>query len=147
MQAALGWSKPQHLVARKRPAGLFLQSMPALQLHDMLHNLAAREVKQHVPSTHLPSLPCSYRNFQSQCFRNLHGFHLGTCEKYEEPALTMNDFTIDLTEKSAVEKIPIRLIFPKLYETQEVVTLRSSQIDSNNLQEDQNLKQIMYITE
>jgi hypothetical protein len=52
----------------------------------------------------------------------------------------MIDFTIDLTEKSAVEKIPMPLIFPKLYETQEVVTLRSSQIDSNNLQEDQNLK-------
>jgi hypothetical protein len=59
----------------------------------------------------------------------------------------MIDFTIDLTEKRVVEKIPIPLIFPKLYETQEVVTLRSSQIDSNNLQEDQNLKQNMYITE
>jgi hypothetical protein len=50
-------------------------------------------------------------------------------------------------KKSAVEKIPIPLIFPKLYETQEVFTLRSSQIDSNNLKEDQNLKQNMYITE
>jgi hypothetical protein len=59
----------------------------------------------------------------------------------------MIDFTIDLTEKRVVEKIPIPLIFPKLYETQEVVTLRSSQIDSNNLKEDQNLKQNMYITE
>jgi hypothetical protein len=57
----------------------------------------------------------------------------------------MIDFTIDLREKSAVEKIRIPLIFPKLYETQEAVTLRSSQIDSNNLQEDQSLKQTMYI--
>ncbi len=90
-------------------------ALPALQQHDMLHNLAAREVKQHVSSMHLPPLSCSYRNFQSPCFRNLHGFHLGTWEKYEEPALTMIHITIDLTEKSAVGKIPIPLIFPKLY--------------------------------
>jgi hypothetical protein len=74
-------------------------------------------------------------------------FHLGTWEKYEEPVLIMIDFTIDLTEKSAVEKIPIPFMFPKLYETQEVVTLRSSQFHSNSLQEDQNLKQNMHITE